>query len=80
MMSKIAKKDLRSVTGGVGVQDAPNKTILRDDCVDCGVCEAECPLKAIQSENCKAVRDNDICDGGNCERCPQNCPFYFPKR
>ena len=76
MDNKMSNKNLGNVTGGTGFQDGPSKILLREDCLGCGVCEDECPLKAIHLEGEKAMRDNDICDGFNCERCPKNCPHY----
>jgi ferredoxin len=49
--------------------------IIKDDCINCGACEAECPVEAISEVDEKRYIDPEKCtDCGACtEVCPVNC-------
>lgn len=49
--------------------------IVKDECINCGICESECPVEAIsEKENVRWI-DPKICtDCGACvEVCPAEC-------
>ncbi len=48
--------------------------INKDDCIQCGACEAECPEAAIVDSDGEYVVDASLCkDCGSCaEVCPNN--------
>lgn len=48
--------------------------INKDDCIQCGACEAECPESAIIDSDGEFVVDASLCkDCGSCaEVCPNN--------
>ena len=33
--------------------------IVKDECIDCGVCEPECPIDAIKADTDESVKDMD---------------------
>lgn len=41
-------------------------------CIQCGLCENNCPMKAISLKSGKVVIDNSLCI--SCMRCVNNCP------
>lgn len=49
---------------------------ISDECINCGACEAECPVNAISAGADKYVIDADTCiDCGACEGvCPVSAP------
>lgn len=49
--------------------------IDKDDCVNCGACEPECPVEAISEADGYRVIDPDLCtDCGACvDACPADC-------
>lgn len=50
--------------------------IISDECINCGACEAECPVSAISAGGDKYVIDAATCiDCGACEGvCPVSAP------
>lgn len=53
-------------------------SILKDECIGCGTCEAECPVNAITvDEDGKYVINADICI--DCGACAGVCPVDAPK-
>lgn len=58
-------------TAGAGMVPKPTK-----DCTSCGVCAAQCPVQAIDSENPKNV-DEKACI--SCMRCVSVCPHSARK-
>ncbi|WP_184742164.1 indolepyruvate ferredoxin oxidoreductase subunit alpha [Spirochaeta isovalerica] len=50
-------------------------SIVKDDCVNCGACEGECPVDAISEKDDARVIDADTCiDCGACvDVCPTEC-------
>jgi ferredoxin len=47
--------------------------VQKYDCVACGDCVAECPVKAIEIVHGKAVIDNEKCI--NCQLCVSKCTY-----
>ena len=49
---------------------------INDSCVNCGACDAECPVNAISQGDTQFVIDADTCiDCGNCANvCPVGAP------
>lgn len=45
---------------------------INDECISCGVCEAECPVEAISAGDDKYVIDADLCT--DCGACADVCP------
>ena len=45
---------------------------ITDDCIACGVCEAECPVEAISEGDEKYVIDQELCT--DCGACVDACP------
>lgn len=46
--------------------------VISDDCINCGACEAECPVNCISEADGRRVIDADTCiDCGSCTAC---CP------
>lgn len=45
---------------------------INENCLNCGACEAACPMKAIKEENGKREIDPNICV--ECGSCASNCP------
>ena len=50
--------------------------LINDECINCGVCEGECPVSCISSGDAKYVINEDECiDCGACAGvCPVNAP------
>ena len=46
--------------------------VITDDCVECGACEAQCPVEAIAEGDGKYVIDADTCV--ECGACAAQCP------
>ena len=45
--------------------------VISDDCISCGVCQAECPVDAIEEGEDKYVITDACTDCGSCaEVCP----------
>ncbi len=45
---------------------------ITDECIACGSCEEECPVKAISEGEDKYVIDPDLCT--DCGACADVCP------
>ena len=45
---------------------------VNDQCVNCGACEADCPVGAISEQNDKRVINSDACI--SCGSCAASCP------
>ncbi len=43
-----------------------------DECIQCGACEAECPVEAISEKNGSYVIDSEKCT--DCGACADVCP------
>lgn len=52
--------------------------IIHDECINCGACEAECPVEAISQGDDKYVIDPDTCI--ECGACADVCPVGAPKQ
>ena len=50
---------------------------ISDDCISCGTCAAECPVRAISEGDGKYVIDPDKCI--ECGACAGVCPVEAPK-
>ena len=50
---------------------------ISDDCINCGACEAECPVSAIAAGDDKYVIDAATCI--DCGACEGVCPVAAPK-
>lgn len=50
--------------------------IISDECISCGSCESECPVKCISEKDGKYVIDaNECIDCGSCAAvCPVDAP------
>ncbi|MBR6407136.1 MAG: 4Fe-4S binding protein [Clostridia bacterium] len=46
--------------------------VISDECLQCGACEAECPVEAISAGETKYVIDPDTCI--ECGSCAATCP------
>lgn len=46
--------------------------IILDDCINCGICEGECPVAAISPGDDKYVIDASACT--DCGVCTEVCP------
>lgn len=46
--------------------------VSEDQCVNCGACEADCPVGAISEKNDKRTIDADTCI--SCGSCASSCP------
>lgn len=46
--------------------------IIKDDCVNCGACEGECPVEAISEKDDARFIDPDKCT--DCASCVDCCP------
>ncbi len=49
---------------------------ITDACIDCGACEAGCPVQAISEGDGKMVIDPEKCI--ECGACADNCPVGAP--
>ena len=49
---------------------------ISDECISCGACEAECPVKAISEGDDKYVINSDACI--ECGACSDVCPVAAP--
>ncbi len=49
---------------------------ISDECISCGACEAECPVKAISEGDDKYVINSDACI--ECGACADVCPVAAP--
>ena len=49
---------------------------ISDECISCGACEAECPVKAISEGDDKYVLNSDA--GIECGACADVCPVAAP--
>ncbi|MBU4484466.1 4Fe-4S binding protein [bacterium] len=45
---------------------------INDECINCGVCEPECPVEAISESNDKRIIAGDVCT--DCGACVAVCP------
>jgi len=52
--------------------------IISDECISCGVCEAECPVSAISEGDGKFVIDASTCT--DCGACADVCPVAAPSQ
>lgn len=50
---------------------------ISDACINCGACEAECPVDAISAGDDKYVIDADTCI--DCGACANVCPVDAPQ-
>ncbi len=50
---------------------------ISDECINCGACEAECPVSAISAGDDKYVIDAATCI--DCGACEGVCPVGAPK-
>lgn len=50
---------------------------ISDECIACGVCEAECPTEAISAGDDTYVIDADTCI--DCGACADVCPVDAPQ-
>jgi len=51
---------------------------ITDECINCGACEAECPVNCISSGDNKYVIDPDKCI--ECGACANVCPVGAPEQ
>ncbi len=49
---------------------------ISDECIQCGACEAECPVDAISAGDSKYVIDPEKCI--DCGTCASVCPVGAP--
>lgn len=49
---------------------------INDDCISCGLCEAECPTEAISEGDSKFVINAELCT--DCGACADVCPTQAP--
>lgn len=49
---------------------------ITEACIDCGACEAACPVQAISEGDGKMVIDPEKCI--ECGACADNCPVGAP--
>lgn len=47
-------------------------SIIKDDCINCGACEPECPVEAISEQDDARFIDPDACT--SCGACVEVCP------
>ncbi len=50
--------------------------VINDECVSCGVCEAECPSSCISEGDSKYVINPEECT--SCGACADVCPVGAP--
>jgi len=46
--------------------------VITDECINCGACDAECPVEAISENEDKRVIDPELCT--DCGACVEVCP------
>jgi len=46
--------------------------IAKDDCINCGACESECPVEAISEQDDARIIDPELCT--ECGACAAVCP------
>ncbi len=51
---------------------------IYDECINCGACEAECPVACIKAGDTKFVIDEDCCT--ECGACSGVCPVDAPRK
>lgn len=51
--------------------------VIKDSCISCGACEAECPVGAISEGDATYVIDGDKCI--DCGACANVCPVDAPQ-
>ena len=51
--------------------------VIKDDCISCGACAADCPVGAISEGDGKYVIDADTCI--ECGACAGTCPVGAPE-
>ena len=51
---------------------------INDDCINCGVCEPECPVSCIAAGDDKYVIDEEACV--DCGACADVCPVDAPQQ
>lgn len=49
---------------------------INDECINCGACEAECPVNCISAGDDKYAIDADVCI--DCGSCASVCPVGAP--
>ncbi len=49
---------------------------ISDECISCGACEAECPVKAISEGEDKYIINSETCI--ECGACADVCPVAAP--
>ncbi len=64
----------------IGVMGGIEPEWVKEQCIDCGLCEKTCPSKAIIKLNENYVHDSERCI--NCSRCTSSCPTgaWQPKK
>lgn len=50
--------------------------VINDECINCGACEAECPVSAISQGEDKYVIEAETCI--SCGACADVCPVDAP--
>ncbi len=50
-------------------------TITKNDCINCGACEPECPVSAIsEQDNARIIEEDSCISCGACvDVCPTDC-------
>jgi len=51
--------------------------VIKDDCINCGACEPECPEEAISEGDPVYVIDPELCT--DCGSCLDVCPTESPQ-
>lgn len=51
--------------------------LISDECINCGACEAECPVSCISAADDKYVIDAEACT--DCGACAGVCPVDAPQ-
>lgn len=51
--------------------------VIKDSCISCGACEAECPVDAISEGDALYIIDGDKCI--DCGACANVCPVDAPQ-
>ncbi len=52
--------------------------VISDECISCGACEGECPVKCISEGDGKYVIDGAQCI--ECGACAEACPVDAPSQ